>query len=355
MKTIQLFNPEKFGVSMAGISFRETGGECLLVVFRDKKIVFRKYYAEPGNAKRGFANRFKNDNGVKPLWPDFNLNFTDTEANEDDENLTEQAASYIFSLRDEELQNLDSRDVAAAIQTDLNQLVPVFEKDQKTSIPNFIEREKVYRAYFLLNKGIDITIPELAKRLGFATIVEFEKSFEKYICIKPGKYKELIKINGGSMKDKDDTKDLSQKVCRRLKDFIGTIKKKDNLSLDEFAKEVNIPPERLKSYEKGEIYPDLNDLVKISQYRGLNLNWLLCENGGMFFAREKDMETAIQRIEDNGNGRYEDYLRLLNSMGHVEVEDLVLDFYNDIANFLVRLEHKTKGKEQLLECISEGL
>ena len=149
--------------------------------------------------------------------------------------------------------------------------------------------------------------------------------------------------------------DLKLKIGRRLKDFIDIVRKKDNLSLAEFAKEVNIPSDRLKWYEKGEIYPDSNDLVKISHYQGLNLNWLLCENGGMFLAREKDMEAVIQRIEDNTNGRYENYLRLLRSMDHVEMEDLVLDFYVSIANFLVRLDHNAKGKKRLLEQVSEGL
>ena len=109
------------------------------------------------------------------------------------ENPTEPAVVYILSRKDEDIRNLNAEGVAAAIQTNLDQLTPVFEKDQKISIPDFIEREKMHRAYFILHKGIDAAIPELSKRFGFASTAEFEKKFEEYVCVKPGKYKEFAK------------------------------------------------------------------------------------------------------------------------------------------------------------------
>ncbi|MFC2155933.1 hypothetical protein ACFLRB_05545 [Acidobacteriota bacterium] len=193
MKTILLFNPDKFGISMAGISFREWGEECKLVVFREKRIILKKDYANTESAKRGFANRFRNDNGLKPLWPVHIIEHDYKEGKEKKESLIEQAVAYIIPLKDEEIRNLTAEGVAAAIQTDLKQLAPAFEKDQKISIPGFIKREKVYRAYFALNKGIDIAIPELSERLGFASIDEFEKEFENNIFVKPGEYKEFVK------------------------------------------------------------------------------------------------------------------------------------------------------------------
>ena len=193
MKTIQLFNPDDFGISMAGISFRERDEGCKLVVFREKRIVFKKDYANPRNAKRAFANRFKNADGIKPLWPGFTLDHAYKEGKEEIESLVERAVAYIFSLRNEEIRILTAEDLAAAIQTGLNELAPVFEKDQKISIPGFIKREKVYRAYFILHKGIDISIPELSERLGFASTAEFEEAFETYILVKPGKYKEIVR------------------------------------------------------------------------------------------------------------------------------------------------------------------
>ena len=193
VKTIPLFNPDDFGISMAGISSLEKGGECKLVVFKGKRIILKKDYANPGNAKRGFANRFKNDNGLKPLWPAHVIEHNYKGGKEKKESLVEQAVAYIIPLKDEDIRNLTAGGVAAAIQTDLKQLAPAFEKDQKISIPGFIEREKLYRAYFALNKGIDIAIPELSERLGFASVAEFEKEFENYIFVKPDKYKKFVK------------------------------------------------------------------------------------------------------------------------------------------------------------------
>jgi hypothetical protein len=71
MNTIPLFNPDEFGISMAGITLKEDSGEHLLVVFRGKRIIFKKFYAKPEDAKRAFANRFKNEAGIKPLWSEF--------------------------------------------------------------------------------------------------------------------------------------------------------------------------------------------------------------------------------------------------------------------------------------------
>jgi AraC-like DNA-binding protein len=191
METILLVNPDKFGISMAGIALQEEG--CVLVVFREKRLVFKKFYARPENAKRGFANRFTNDDGIKPLWPDFTIKHAYKETKKKRENITDQAVAFILSGKDEEIRNLTAGDVAAAIQSGLKQLAPVFEKEQKISLPGFIEREKIYRAYFLLNKGMDIAIPELSERLGFASTSDFEKKFEEYVFVKPGEYKKFVK------------------------------------------------------------------------------------------------------------------------------------------------------------------
>ena len=211
MKTILLFNPDKFAISTACISFREWGAPCKLVVFRDKKIVFKKDYANPVNAKRGFGNRFKNDDGIKPLWPDFTLDHNYKKGKEKIESLVERAVAYIFSLRDEEIRKLTAEGVAVAIQTGLDQLDPVFEKDQKISIPVFIEREKVYRAYFTINKLLDVEIPELSEQLGFASTAEFEEAFETYILVKPGKYKEIVKKRKTGELEPQSTEPLEEK------------------------------------------------------------------------------------------------------------------------------------------------
>ena len=193
MKTIQLFNPEKFGIAMAGISFREPGEECKLVVFRGKNIIFKKDYANPENAKRGFANRFKSNNGTKPLWPGFTLDHDYKKGKKVKENPVEKAVEYIISRKNEELKNLTAADVAAAKQTDLKEFAQLFEKEQKIPIPAFIQREKLHRAYFILNKGIDVSIPDLAAQLGFPSTAEFEKEFEGYFLATPEKFKELAK------------------------------------------------------------------------------------------------------------------------------------------------------------------
>ena len=76
MKLVKLMNPENFNISMAGIGFKYNEDNCLLVVFKEKRVIFNRSYKSIKSAKRGFANFFKNDEDIKPLWPDFSYSYT---------------------------------------------------------------------------------------------------------------------------------------------------------------------------------------------------------------------------------------------------------------------------------------
>ena len=83
MKTIELFDPTKFAISKAFITTWDESGDCLLTVFKKKRIVFKKFFENQQSAKRGFANRFKHVDGIKPLWPNFTLCHNFKERKED--------------------------------------------------------------------------------------------------------------------------------------------------------------------------------------------------------------------------------------------------------------------------------
>jgi len=106
---------------------------------------------------------------------------------------TEPAVSYILSIKDEGIKNLEAEEVAAVVNKNLFFLNLAFLLEHKRSIKKFILREKLSRAYFALEEEQDISILELSERLGFNGVWEFEHEFNKYFCVAPGRYLEIKK------------------------------------------------------------------------------------------------------------------------------------------------------------------
>jgi AraC-like DNA-binding protein len=107
--------------------------------------------------------------------------------------IAERAVEEILSTSNEGIKNLDSKEIAAVLKVNKILLSRLFRKDQKMSITGFIQREKIHRAFFIIEKDFSISIPELSERLGFGSPGQFEKAFFDYFCVLPGKYQALKK------------------------------------------------------------------------------------------------------------------------------------------------------------------
>ena len=147
------------------------------------------------------------------------------------------------------------------------------------------------------------------------------------------------------MTDSKETQELIEKVNVRFKQYRETMTKKTGYSFAEFCKETGIPEDKFQAYENGTLWPDIADLQKIGLNTGVNLNWLVYRNGGMFGAREKDMEEMIQKIEADEKGRYADYIRLLKLMQEPGMEDLIFGMQNVFLNLLNTEDFASKLKE----------
>jgi transcriptional regulator GlxA family with amidase domain len=88
---------------------------------------------------------------------------------------------------------LSITDAAAALGTECTLLSREFLLDQKITFERFVEREKLYRAAFALEKERYITVRSLSGRLGFATVHDFVKTFEEYFLIDPQRYRLLVR------------------------------------------------------------------------------------------------------------------------------------------------------------------
>ena len=158
------------------------------------------------------------------------------------------------------------------------------------------------------------------------------------------------------MADLKETQELNEKVNVRFKQYRETMTKEFGFSFAEFCKEIGIPEEKFKDYENGELWPDFTELQTIGLNTGVNLNWLVYRNGGMFGAREKDMEEMIQKIETDEKGRYADYKRLLKLMQEPGIEDLIFGMQNVFLNLVSTEDFASKLKEpgKLEEMLHEN-
>ena len=109
--------------------------------------------------------------------------------------ISHRVVEFILTREPDELSTLSREEISAALSLDPVKMIHVFEADQRISLDRFILREKMYRAFFLIEKNHGITIEELAKRMGFLQTSEFAREFETIFLIDPGRYKELVLQN----------------------------------------------------------------------------------------------------------------------------------------------------------------
>lgn len=109
--------------------------------------------------------------------------------------ISHDVVEFILTRELDELSALTSEEISAALNLDPVEMARVFEADQQISLDRFILREKMYRAFFLIEKNHGITMEELAKKIGFLQTSEFAREFETFFLIDPGRYKELVLQN----------------------------------------------------------------------------------------------------------------------------------------------------------------
>ena len=155
------------------------------------------------------------------------------------------------------------------------------------------------------------------------------------------------------MSKKNSGKELRETIAAKLKKFRQVIMKDNNMTFEEYSIDVKIPLDVLNAYEVGDRFPEYADLEKIAQETGLNLNWLIYNNGSMYFCREKEMEEIIRHIEENERGRYDHYKLLLNNMQFSEIEDFIFHIHNLIIDFLTKLEQQIKKDKKNISILTK--
>lgn len=106
-------------------------------------------------------------------------------------NLYDRVVEYVMSVTDEEFANLSVAVLACSLKINRFKLSRQFKSQSHMTLEEFLFKEKMARAAFLLKTFKDITVKEVSRRIGFCTCDYFIRKFKQYYGVAPGRYKEF--------------------------------------------------------------------------------------------------------------------------------------------------------------------
>jgi two-component system response regulator YesN len=96
-----------------------------------------------------------------------------------------------MTVTDEEFADLSASILANAFKIERCKLSRQFKRQTGITLEDFLFREKMNRAAFLLKAHGDITVKEVSKRIGYCNSDYFIRRFRGYYGIGPGKYRKF--------------------------------------------------------------------------------------------------------------------------------------------------------------------
>lgn len=121
-----------------------------------------------------------------------------------------------------------------------------------------------------------------------------------------------------------------------------------NLTQGKFADSLGVPLTTISKYERGEVKPTSEFLIKLSKIYGVNLNWLLAGEGTMFKSGSQD---RLVNIPDP-NGNLSTALKMLSELPEERQKDclnfiwdkkLISDLKNEVDELRSRIEKLENG------------
>jgi two-component system, response regulator YesN len=103
----------------------------------------------------------------------------------------DQVVRYVMSITDREFADISVTTLANSLDMNRYKLSRQFKKQTDMTVEEFLFKEKMARAAFLLKTANDITVKEVSERIGFCTSDYFIRKFKKFFGLAPGKYKEF--------------------------------------------------------------------------------------------------------------------------------------------------------------------
>jgi AraC-like DNA-binding protein len=106
----------------------------------------------------------------------------------------DQVIRHVMGITDKEFADLSVATLANSLKIDRYKLSRQFKLQTEMTVEEFLFKEKMARAAFLLKSAVGMTVKDVSERIGFCTSDYFIRKFKKYYGIAPGKYKEFKTI-----------------------------------------------------------------------------------------------------------------------------------------------------------------
>jgi len=109
------------------------------------------------------------------------------------QSLSDRVVEYVLTRTVEELAALTVEGVAFNLNINRSHMSRTFKAEKNFTIEEFVFKIKIIRSATMLKENADLTIKEIAKRMGFCRCDYFIRIFKRYFGITPARYRELIR------------------------------------------------------------------------------------------------------------------------------------------------------------------
>ena len=93
----------------------------------------------------------------------------------------------------DELTQMTRYAIADQFHINVSYLSKRFKEETGSSVLNFIDQEKMYRAKMLIESMDGVTIEDISKLVGIAKTNQFRGKFKRIFYVTPGKYRKIKK------------------------------------------------------------------------------------------------------------------------------------------------------------------
>ena len=108
-----------------------------------------------------------------------------------DNNVYDRVVEHVMSVADEQFAGLSVAGLAYSLKINRFKLSRQFKSQSAMTLEEFLFKEKMARAAFLLKTFEDITVKEVSRRIGFCTCDYFIRKFKQYYGVAPGMFKKF--------------------------------------------------------------------------------------------------------------------------------------------------------------------
>ncbi|MCP5051425.1 MAG: helix-turn-helix transcriptional regulator [bacterium] len=110
-----------------------------------------------------------------------------------DNSLPDRVVEFVLTREIDQLAALTVENIALNLNYNRSHMSRTFKADKSFTLEEFVFKIKIIRAASLLKERPDVTIKEVAKKMGFCRCDYFIRIFKRYFGTTPAKYRSLIK------------------------------------------------------------------------------------------------------------------------------------------------------------------